>query len=188
MFPRVRNAGLVLALCSLAGTSPAMAHDTGRWHDNGSSGKPEWQVREEQRQREQAQGEREQEEQRQRNEQQQRRNEAWQLQQEEQQRRVAEEQRRRTEQQRRRDQAWQRKQESIQHRRAAAQNHQASHHHGNPHWNRGRRYDGPVNVVRDWDHYHLRQPARGQQWVRTDAGDYLLLEIANQLIVDMLLR
>lgn len=105
MFPRVRNAGLVLALCSLAGTSPAMAHDTGRWHDNGSSGKPEWQVREEQRQREQAQGEREQEEQRQRNEQQQRR--------------VAEEQRRRTEQQRRRDQAWQRKQESIQHPRAA---------------------------------------------------------------------
>lgn len=73
-------------------------------------------------------------------------------------------------------------------RRAAAQNHQASHHHGNPHWNRGRRYDGPVNVVRDWDHYHLRQPARGQQWVRTDDGDYLLLEIANQLIVDMLLR
>lgn len=212
MFPSLRNAGLVLTLAALAGTAPAMAHDDGRWQGHGNdapSGKPEWQVREEQRQREQARREREQEQQRQRQEeqrrlaeQQQRRNEAWQLRQEAQQRRVAEQQRRRdeawqrsqeqelrrrAEQQRRHDEAWQREQEAIQRRRAAAQGHPAGHG-SHPHWERGRRYDGPVNVVRDWDRHHLRQPAHGQQWVRTDGGDYLLLEIANQLIVDMLSR
>ncbi|MCG8277683.1 RcnB family protein [Stenotrophomonas sp. NLF4-10] len=210
MFPSLRNAGLVLALAAFAGTAPAMAHDDGRWQGHGNddpSGKPEWQVREEQRQREQARREQEQQRQRQEEqrrlaERQQRRSEAAQLRQEAQQRRVAEQQRRRdeawqrsqeqelrrrAEQQRRHDAAWQREQEAIQRRRAAAQGHPASHG-SHPHWERGRRYDGPVNVVRDWDRHHLRQPAHGQQWVRTDGGDYLLLEIANQLIVDMLSR
>jgi len=205
MFPSLRNAGLVLALAALAGAAPAMAHDDGRWQGHGNdapSGKPEWQVREEQRQREQARREREQEQQRHLAERQQHRNEAAQLRQEAQQRHVAEQQRRRdeawqrsqeqelrrrAEQQRRRDEAWQREQEAIQRRRAAAQGHPAGHG-SYPHWERGHRYDSPANVVRDWDRHHLRQPAHSQQWVRTDCGDYLLLEIANQLIVDVLSR
>ncbi|MCL7715169.1 RcnB family protein [Stenotrophomonas mori] len=204
-----RCAVLVLALGATAGLPQAMAHDDGRWQGpsgGGSAAKPDWQIREEQRQRQQAQREREQErqrqwqeQQRQRDEQQRRRDEALQLRQAQQQRDLADQQRRRDEawqrsqeaelqrraqQQRQRDAAWQREQEAIQRRRAQAQA-------GPPlasRWERGRRYDGPREVVHDWHHHSLRQPARGQQWVRTDGGDYLLLDIANQLIMDALLR
>jgi len=41
-------------------------------------------------------------------------------------------------------------------------------------------------VVRDWNRYQLRQPARDQYWVRTDAGEYLLLDAANRLILDLM--
>lgn len=41
-------------------------------------------------------------------------------------------------------------------------------------------------MVRDWNRYQLRQPARDQYWVRTDAGEYLLLDAADRLILDLM--
>ncbi len=42
--------------------------------------------------------------------------------------------------------------------------------------------------VDDYDHYHLRAPARGQRWVRQSDAEYLLVEIATGLIIDALHR
>jgi len=73
---------LVASIGIALGAGAASARDHGSWHNGHQKHKPEWQVREEQRQRKQAQWERDQE---------------WQ---------------RRAEQQRLRDEAWQRKQEA----------------------------------------------------------------------------
>jgi|SRR5690606_3919111 len=165
-FPRI---AAVLFFTTMVAAPLASAHDDGQWRGNrhgGQSSMPQWQQREEQRRREQAQWERDQE---------------WQRQQQE-------ELRRRAETQQRRDEAWQRQQEAIIRRQADAQRRQAGypHPHGHSHWQRGHRYDGPTNVVRDWNRYQLRQPARDQYWVRTDAGEYLLLDAANRLILDLM--
>ncbi|HET6430743.1 RcnB family protein [Dyella sp.] len=55
-------------------------------------------------------------------------------------------------------------------------------------WERGHRYDGPVVVVRDYDHYRLREPPRGYHWVRGDDGQYLLVAIATGIILDIVLH
>lgn len=52
-------------------------------------------------------------------------------------------------------------------------------------WERGRRYGGPVYVVRDYGYYHLRRPPRGYHWVRGDADNYLLVAIATGIILDI---
>jgi Ni/Co efflux regulator RcnB len=65
------------------------------------------------------------------------------------------------------------------------------HHDGRNHyehrsrWERGHRYHGPVYVVRDYGHYHLRRPPRGYHWIRGDAGDYLLVAVATGVILDI---
>jgi Ni/Co efflux regulator RcnB len=52
------------------------------------------------------------------------------------------------------------------------------------HWERGRRYDGPIYEVRDYGHYRLRPPPRGYHWVRNN-GDYLLVAVATGVILDI---
>lgn len=64
--------------------------------------------------------------------------------------------------------------------------------HERRHWARGERlrdhYRGPVYVVRDYRHYHLRRPPRGDHWVRDDSGNYLLVAITTGVITDLLLN
>ncbi len=168
-------ASLGLAL----GTATASARDHGGWNNGQQAHKPQWQVREEQRQREQAQWERDQE---------------WQRQQQE-------ELRRRAEQQRLRDEAWQRQQEaelrrrtSQQQRKGVARQHQhgkgaySGHQPGHQHWKRGQRYNGQCAQVTDWKRYQLRQPGNGQRWVHDTSGEYLLLETATNLILDIFMQ
>jgi len=57
------------------------------------------------------------------------------------------------------------------------------HGHGR-HWERGRRYDGPIVIVRDYDHYRLRPPPRGYHWVRDDDDNYVLVAVATGIILD----
>lgn len=59
-----------------------------------------------------------------------------------------------------------------------------SNHHR---WERGHRYYGPTYVVRDYRHYHLRQPPRGYRWVQSN-NDYLLVAIATGIILDIAMR
>jgi len=40
--------------------------------------------------------------------------------------------------------------------------------------------------VDDYAHYKLRDPGRGQRWVRQSDSEYLLVEIATGLIIDAL--
>lgn len=42
--------------------------------------------------------------------------------------------------------------------------------------------------VDDYDRYDLRNPGRGQRWVRQSDTDYLLVEIATGLVIDALNR
>ena len=61
------------------------------------------------------------------------------------------------------------------------------HDHRHGRWERGYRYGGPIYVMHDYHHYHLRQPPRGYGWVRAD-NNYLLVALATGLILDVALR
>lgn len=171
---------LVASLGVALGATSVSARDHGGWNNAQHKHKPEWQVREERRQRQQAQWERDQE---------------WQRQQQE-------ELRRRAEQQRLRDEAWQRQQEAELRRRAEQQRRKADarqHQHNNrsgysgrqgrQHWERGQRYSGHhYSRVSDWNRHQLRKPGHGQRWVHDESGQYLLLETATDLILDIFMR
>ncbi|KRE96523.1 hypothetical protein ASG87_16135 [Frateuria sp. Soil773] len=166
------RAGLAVALCALAGTAFAAPQDDGQWHGDPrgqyrhDDGKPDWQRRVEQHEREQRHRERDQE---------------WQ-------RRQQDELRRRADWQRDRDEAWQRRQEAIINRQAGYRVYDTGRYRHDHRWERGRRYDGPIVVVRDYDRYRLRQPPHGYRWVRGDEGDYLLVAIATSVILDIVSR
>lgn len=195
MFRPFRCIGFVAALCVLAGSAFAAPQDNGQWHDDQrgqyhqDNGKPDWQRRVEQQERDQRQQERNQEWQRQQREElrrqaewQDRRNEAWQRQQED-------ELQRRADMQRHRDAAWQRSQEDIINRQAGYQVYDTGRYRHGHRWERGHRYDGPIYVVNDYDRYRLRQPPRGYRWVRDgDDGNYLLVAIATNVILDIVSR
>jgi Ni/Co efflux regulator RcnB len=52
-------------------------------------------------------------------------------------------------------------------------------------WHRGDRYDGPREVVTDYDHYHVQRPPAGYEYVRN--GDQLvLIAVASGVIADVL--
>ncbi|MEL1265926.1 RcnB family protein [Pseudoxanthomonas putridarboris] len=59
-------------------------------------------------------------------------------------------------------------------------------------WAVGQRYHdyyrGPVYVVNDYNHYHVRRPPRGYHWVRDDRGNLLMVAIATGIIADLLLH
>lgn len=69
-------------------------------------------------------------------------------------------------------------------------------HHGNwqkakkrHHWKKGQRLSGweRKQAIRDYRHFGLRKPGRGQQWVRVD-NDFLLIAITSGLIAGMMAR
>ena len=49
-------------------------------------------------------------------------------------------------------------------------------------------YGGPVYVVNDYGHYHLRRPPNGHHWIRDDRGNLLLVAIATGIIADIVLH
>lgn len=42
-------------------------------------------------------------------------------------------------------------------------------------------------VVDNWHEYHLREPPRGYQWVRSDNGEFLLIAVTSGVIADIML-
>lgn len=59
-------------------------------------------------------------------------------------------------------------------------------------WKVGHRYRdyyrGPVYVVNDYNHYHVRRPPRGHQWIRDDRGNLLLVAIATGILADYVIN
>lgn len=61
-------------------------------------------------------------------------------------------------------------------------------YYGGPrHWERGYRYDGPMYIVNDYHAYRLAPPPYGYRWVRND-GNYLLVSIGDNMILDLVIR
>ncbi|HEY4200720.1 MAG TPA: RcnB family protein [Devosiaceae bacterium] len=56
-----------------------------------------------------------------------------------------------------------------------------------PHWQTGHRMPNGTHytAVSDWKRYHLRQPPKGQHWVKV-GNDYLLIGITTGLIATFL--
>lgn len=55
------------------------------------------------------------------------------------------------------------------------------------HWKRGQKYPGwrQHRPVRDYRHYGLHRPGRGQEWIRV-GNDYLLVSFASGVIAGMI--
>lgn len=90
-----------------------------------------------------------------------------------------------------RDRDWQRRHNSERYDRAYYPQRYPAYYRNAPRydarWQRGHRYHGPSYVVRDYRHYHLRTPPRGQHWVRAD-DRYLLVAVATGIIMDIATR
>jgi Ni/Co efflux regulator RcnB len=43
-------------------------------------------------------------------------------------------------------------------------------------------------VVDNWRDYHLHEPPRGYQWVRSDNGEFLLVAVTTGIITDIMLN
>jgi Ni/Co efflux regulator RcnB len=54
-------------------------------------------------------------------------------------------------------------------------------------WHRGDRYDGPRNVVSNWDQYHLNRPPSGYEYVR-NGNQFVLIAVASGVVADVLLN
>jgi hypothetical protein len=50
-------------------------------------------------------------------------------------------------------------------------------------WHNGGYYHGNRHYA-DWQHYHLRRPPQGYQWVQTN-NQFLLIQISNGIIIDI---
>jgi Ni/Co efflux regulator RcnB len=54
-------------------------------------------------------------------------------------------------------------------------------------WHRGDRYDGPRDVVTNWDAYHLNRPPSGYEYVR-NGSQFVLIAVASGVVADVLLN
>jgi len=54
-------------------------------------------------------------------------------------------------------------------------------------WHRGDRYDGPREVVTNWDAYHLSRPPAGYEYVR-NGDQFVLIAVASGVVADVLLN
>jgi Ni/Co efflux regulator RcnB len=52
-------------------------------------------------------------------------------------------------------------------------------------WHRGDRYDGPRDVVTNWDAYHANRPPSGYEYVR-NGNQLVLIAIASGVVADVL--
>ncbi len=57
---------------------------------------------------------------------------------------------------------------------------------GHP-WHEGGYYHGNRDVVNNWQHYRLRPPPPGYQWVQ-DGGQFVLIAVASGIIADVMLN
>ncbi len=59
--------------------------------------------------------------------------------------------------------------------------------HGNQerHWEHGQHYDGSRQVVSNWQHYHLRQPPHGEEWVQ-NGNQFVLIAVTSGIIADVI--
>ena len=54
-------------------------------------------------------------------------------------------------------------------------------------WHHGDYYHGNRQVVGDWQHYHLRQPPSGHEWVQ-DGNQFVLIAASTGIITDVILN
>jgi hypothetical protein len=54
-------------------------------------------------------------------------------------------------------------------------------------WHRGDRYNGSRYVVHNWQHYRLRPPPPGYQWVQ-NGGQFVLIAVASGIVADIILN
>ncbi len=52
-------------------------------------------------------------------------------------------------------------------------------------WHHGDHYDGGRHVVSNWQHYRLRQPPAGYEWVR-DGNQFVLIAVTSGIIADVI--
>jgi Ni/Co efflux regulator RcnB len=72
----------------------------------------------------------------------------------------------------------------VQHEQVQPQHQQMA---SSRHWRHGQHYDGSRRVVGNWQHYHLRQPPHGYEWVQ-DGSQFVLIAVASGIIADVLLN
>lgn len=79
--------------------------------------------------------------------------------------------------------------EPMQHEQMPPQHMQPPHEQmsQNHHWQHGQHYTGSRRVVGNWNHYHLRQPPHGYEWVQ-DGSQFVLIAVASGVIADVLLN
>jgi Ni/Co efflux regulator RcnB len=59
-------------------------------------------------------------------------------------------------------------------------------HAGNNHqWHHGDHYTDHREVVQNWNHYHLRQPPQGYEWVQ-DGSQFVLIAVTSGIIADII--
>jgi hypothetical protein len=54
-------------------------------------------------------------------------------------------------------------------------------------WHQGDHYHGNRYVVNNWQHYRLRPPPPGYQWVQ-DGSQFVLIAVASGIIADVILN
>jgi len=52
-------------------------------------------------------------------------------------------------------------------------------------WHNGDRYNGSRHTVGNWQHYHLRQPPSGYEWVQ-DGSQFVLIAVTSGIIADVI--
>ncbi len=58
--------------------------------------------------------------------------------------------------------------------------------HAPQQWHRGDYYYGKRYVVHDWQHYRLRPPPAGYQWVQS-GGQFVLIAVASGVVTEIIL-
>lgn len=54
-------------------------------------------------------------------------------------------------------------------------------------WHQGDHYQGNRYAVNNWQHYHLRPPPPGYQWVQ-DGGQFVMIAVASGVIADIIVN
>jgi hypothetical protein len=54
-------------------------------------------------------------------------------------------------------------------------------------WHQGEHYHGDRYAVHNWQHYHLRPPPPGYEWVQ-DGGQFVMIAVATGIIADIIVN
>ncbi len=72
------------------------------------------------------------------------------------------------------------------HNQMGGHNNMAMAHDGHQ-WHNGDHYDGNRAVVSDWNHYHVRRPPSGYEWVH-DGNQLVMIAIGTGLVASALVN